>query len=268
MYKVTWKVDEKTEISWDTSIGGVESVLVNGKEVYNQRVFKFSNDIGFPLDDGRYCRITVVASGFSPEVELTVNNELMVPTNVEVDRTCTSCKNENEPNDKFCNSCGIELVSKKLIITKEKVKGASNTILGLAALFLISGLIMFALQYKTYNTAMENLSTFQATDIFPHEVNGQTLTVGELRTQVKIEAFGILVVNVILSLIMIGLSFWAKKTPLSAILVATGVYATVIVGNGIVDPKSLAQGVFIKILIISLLYKGIKAALELRKINA
>ena len=73
--------------------------------------------------------------------------------------------------------------------------------------------------------------------------------------------------GLVLSGIMAVLAFWSRKAPLPAVLVATAIYFALIVLDAIIDPKTLAQGVPVKILFIILLVRGIKAALALRTAN-
>jgi len=72
----------------------------------------------------------------------------------------------------------------------------------------------------------------------------------------------------ILATMMIGLAIWARRSPLPAVLIATATYLVVIVASGIADPRSLAQGWIIKLIVIAFLVKGIKAALALRDARA
>ena len=106
------------------------------------------------------------------------------------------------------------------------------------------------------------------TALYTTPINGRQYTVGELRKQLEWEPWGILAVNFILAAIMIGLSFWARRSPLPAVLIATATYAVVIVANAIVDPATIGQGMIMKIIVIGLLVKGIRAALALRAANA
>jgi len=99
-------------------------------------------------------------------------------------------------------------------------------------------------------------------------INGRTYTVEELRKQLLWEPWGVLIVNLILAAIMLGLSIWARRAPLPAVLIATATYAVVIVAAAISDPATLGQGLLVKIVIIAFLVKGIKAALALRTASA
>jgi hypothetical protein len=78
------------------------------------------------------------------------------------------------------------------------------------------------------------------------------------------EAWGVLLTNAVLAAVMAGLALWSRRSPLPAVIVATATYAVVIVFNAIMDPKTIGQGIFVKIIVIGLFVKGIKAALTLR----
>ena len=60
---------------------------------------------------------------------------------------------------------------------------------------------------------------------------------------------------------------WAKKSPLAALLVATSIYLSIFVLNAMVDPSTIMQGFIVKIIVVTMLYKGIKSALELKQVN-
>jgi len=70
-----------------------------------------------------------------------------------------------------------------------------------------------------------------------------------------------------LSVIMLVLAWWSKWKPLAAILIATAIFAAVQVISAIIDPKTIMQGIVVKVLVIAILIKGIKGALSLRTDN-
>ena len=67
---------------------------------------------------------------------------------------------------------------------------------------------------------------------------------------------------------MAGLWVWAKKSLLPAILVALAVFVTVHVASAIIDPKTIVQGIIIKIVALVALTRGVKAALAARRLEA
>jgi hypothetical protein len=78
----------------------------------------------------------------------------------------------------------------------------------------------------------------------------------------------VLIGSLVLVAIMAILAVWAKKAPLAALVVATATYCVLIVTSAIVDPRTIAQGLILKIVVITLLVRGIKSALALRVSNA
>jgi hypothetical protein len=72
----------------------------------------------------------------------------------------------------------------------------------------------------------------------------------------------LLVVNIALALFYLGMWFWAKRNVRAATLVALLTFITVIVVNAAIDPKTLAQGVIVKILFIAALGKAVQVARE------
>jgi hypothetical protein len=66
---------------------------------------------------------------------------------------------------------------------------------------------------------------------------------------------------------MAGLYFWGRRSPLPAVLVAAGTYLAVQVVSAIVDPATIGQGIVLKILIVAMLYRGIKAGFQQRSLQ-
>lgn len=225
MKKYKFEIDSSTTIEVSLGIFGDKNISVNNKKI--PEVVKMDRDVPFTflLEDGRSAIATYKREASSPRVELRINNELMLETAKDTVKTCEACKTENKPNDTFCVKCGGQLPSSEVVAIRRKVAGARSAILAVAAMFAIFGLLMFAVE-KGEGSA------------------------------------GVLVLNWFLASIMLGLWFWAKKAPLPAIIVAAGVYGVVIVINTIVDPKSISQGIAIKVMTIMFFFNGIKSALE------
>ena len=62
--------------------------------------------------------------------------------------------------------------------------------------------------------------------------------------------------------IYVGLGFWAKKKPYTALLIALIFFVGIQVIGAIINPASIIQGWFIKILIIVMLVLGLRNAKE------
>ncbi len=77
----------------------------------------------------------------------------------------------------------------------------------------------------------------------------------------------LLATNLGLTVLYIGLWVWAKKNALGAALVALSVYATVIVGSAILDPRTIAQGIFVKVAIVAALISAVSSAYKFRRLE-
>src|SRR5690606_3517724 len=123
---------------------------------------------------------------------------------------CEKCSATARPYDKFCDSCGEALPSIESQVADTNVKAASSGIGALAILFVVSGLIMAGLQYNQAQEALKNIAQFDAAAQWSVPVDGQTVTVGQLREMIIWEPKATLLVNLVLALVMTGLFFWGK----------------------------------------------------------
>ena len=69
------------------------------------------------------------------------------------------------------------------------------------------------------------------------------------------------------SFLFVGLFFWAKKNPFSACLSALVIYVLSHLFSAIIEPKTIIQGIIVKIIIITVLAKAVAKAAELRAIE-
>ena len=84
------------------------------------------------------------------------------------------------------------------------------------------------------------------------------------RGQVKL----LLGINIALAAIYLGLFFWARRNALAATVIALILFITVIAVNAVLDPKTLPQGILVKILFIAALAAAVSAAQRERKLAA
>lgn len=196
---------------------------------------------------------------------------------------CASCGGAVVAEDTFCNHCGANLsaaaeqeqrVSENRNLSEQrrgrrghmhrhnKILSASRILVALCLLFLVAGTWQGVVTKRTADQAREELSIMRADEVL--DLDDATMTVAELRRSIDLEvavAFG---VHYMLAAIMLALFFWARRSPFPAMLTGLCVYLVVVVLNGIVEPQTLAQGIIIKILIISGLVGGLRAALAQR----
>lgn len=266
--KRKWEVDDSTTV--EANFGGLGKLVVsvNGKEVLKQRSVRTKRELSFALADGRSAVLSVKPELFGqPLIMLNVNGRDMIESGKGPIK-CSGCGAVAKSHDRFCGSCGKTMPTADVHVNNKRVKEATRAIVWMAVLFLISGVVMFVVTKSQSVDALAKLEGLDPQSMFPTPINGETYTVAALRDQIRWEYWGILIVNLILAAVMVALAIWGRRAPLAAILIAAATYAVVIVTNAIIDPVTIGQGLLVKIIIIVLLIKGIKAALALRTANA
>jgi hypothetical protein len=264
--KVTWEIDEATRVEARYGGFGKEIIWVNGREVANRRNLGTKSDAHFQLDDGRQATITAkVQFGAAPDLRLTVGGQTFAQVG-KAPLNCPSCNATVRSFDRFCDGCGKPLPTADTRAHEKQVRDATNGLFWLAGMFVVFGAIMFFVSRSQSTEALTSLAAMGADEML--EIEGEAYSVGALRDQISFEPWDVLITNAVLAIAMIGLGFWGRRAPLPAILVATAIYAMVIVTNAILDPKTLGQGIFVKIIVIMFLVRGLKAALALRAQSA
>lgn len=264
----TWEVDDANIVKARFGGFGKKVVTVNGNEVYNSRKLGPKGQIPFSLPDGRAAAISVKSAFVgAPAIDLRIGDNLIVETG-KTPIKCASCGTVAKPYDRFCGSCGAAMPTALDYSNQKHVKSATGAMKVLAVLFVIFGVVMFLVTKGHADPVLAKLQGMDPGSIFPTPIEGRTYTVGELQKQLAWEPWGVLIVNLIIAAVMVALSLWARRSPLPAVIVATATYVVVVVANAIVDPATIGQGWIVKIIIITFLIKGIKAALALRTANA
>jgi hypothetical protein len=264
--KYKWELDAATVV--DAKFGGFgkELVSINGETVVDQRSMKRRQALSFALPDGRTGTITVEPRAFSkPDVYLHVAGRL-VSENGKRPFKCGACNAVVRSYDQFCDGCGKALPTAEQRSHERRVNDATGAMRALAWIFLIFGVVMFFIARFQSSSALDRLAGMEDSATVP--INGVTYTVAQLRDQVRWEPWGVLMTNMVLAAVMLALMVWGKRAPLPAVIVAMATYLVVQVLNGIVDPSTIAQGVVVKVVIIGVFIRGIKAALALRAADA
>ena len=263
-----WDVDDATVVVAKFGTLGRNTVTVNDRTLPLKLSLRKKNQASLILRDGRRATLSVTPQfGATPMIELRVGDRLMVET-AKQPLKCAACGAAVNPNDRFCESCGKELPPAENYAHQKNLKAAARMVWYLAALFLVFGIIMFLAQKTASQNALAKIAHFAPADTIPNPNGGAPFEVAKLRAQLLWAPWGVLTVNLVMTLVMAVLALWARKAPLAALLVATATYAVIIVTNAILDPRTIAQGFIVKIVVIALLVRGIKAALALRKSDA
>lgn len=185
---------------------------------------------------------------------------------------CPGCGAMVGSADDFCGHCGAKVkeagnTGADRLWSEEvgaSVKKASKWVFAIAVMFVLFGTVMGFMQKGTTDKARANLVQFEDSATWSVPVNGKTVTVGELKRMIEFEYYSVFGVNYFLAIVMFVIFVWSKKSPFSAFVTALSIYLGVIVLNVIVDPKTIVQGIIVKIVVIVALINGIKAAIPTR----
>jgi hypothetical protein len=265
---IQWDVDEATVIKAKMGAFGKSVLTVRGTEIPNELKLRKKMRFWFDLPDGRPAEILVSPRfGGAADIELRVDGQLMAPTEKQPVK-CDACGAVVRPNDRFCEACGHPTPPAENYLHRKRLKEASGAIWMMAVLFAIFGVVFFFITRSQGAPILGKLAGMDANARVTATATGVTYTVSALRDKISWAPWNVLFLNLFLAVVMVGLAFWGRRAPLAAILVATATYAVVIVANAIVDPATIAQGVVVKVIVILVLFRGIRGALALRPANA
>jgi len=263
---LTWPVDDQHQIEMKYGFFGKKQVLLNGEAIPFEKTGKGKNTLTFGLGDGRSAEITIAPWGlFRVDREMKVEGVPILSAAQLANVGCTQCGAKFKAGDKFCEKCGTTLPNAQNRMKMARLKEAGRAIGYLAAMFLVFGFVMFLVAESQTSTELDKIASYPDNAQVNKLINGKQYTFGELRQEIKGEPYDALILNLVLAAIMFGLWRYSRKSPLVAIITALAVYGSVIVLNAIVDPKSIVQGIIVKIIVIGILIRGIRMALELRK---
>jgi hypothetical protein len=199
---------------------------------------------------------------------------------VQIMESCGACQKPVKNGDDFCEGCGAALPPEQKKRLKDgydvatvdftphakQVQSAQNTIGWLSILFVFGGVVFFFLTRSKGQEALRQLGDADPATPLAHAVAGAT-TVGELRNALEQGAWQVLGLNLFLAVVMLGLWLWSKRAALPAVITALGIYLAVQVASVLYDPPSLLQGILMKVFIIGALAKGVKSALNARRLE-
>lgn len=161
----------------------------------------------------------------------------------------------------------LEIHDTRMAAHMKHVRSARQGIITLAILFAVAGVVMFFMAKSESDSTLVTLRSLPEDMTYPELINGESLTIAEVRTMIEREPLQVLALNLVLAAIMAGLWVWGKRAPLPAMVAALAVFVTVHVANALVDPTSIVQGLAIKIVGTVILVRGVRSGLEARRIE-
>ena len=206
---------------------------------------------------------------------------------------CPQCSADVAAGEKFCASCGAGISVVDGVVRAQdpapanmppqvvhldgserdaRIGKARKWLVIVAVTTLLYGFIFYAINKdeveKQIHQAEAQIANVdpEVRDQLMKEQTGMTWdeAVAHDRGRVNLLLF----VNIGLAIVYMGMFFWAKRNPLAATVTALILFITVIALNAVDDPKTLAQGIILKIFFIGALAKAISAAQEERRLQA
>jgi hypothetical protein len=199
---------------------------------------------------------------------------------------CPKCGAKVAVDERFCAACGAgitiqgdgtvraqdPLPSASLLGARieadRKLGVARKWLLAISILTLASGFVFYAIQKGEIEKQIRDAEA-QTSGMDP-----------ELRDRLFKEQIGMtwdeavahdrgmvtmtLVVNLVLAVLYLGMWIWARTNALAASVTALLLFVTTIGVSAVLEPKTLAQGILVKILFLAALAKAISAGYEER----
>jgi hypothetical protein len=192
---------------------------------------------------------------------------------------CAKCGAALAAGERFCAACGTAVPGSAESPIEAYQRGergkamrrARIWLLVISLVTLVYGLGMYGLQSHDVDVQIR-MAEKQMEGIDPVSrdtaMKAQTgMTWQEAIDHDRGQVTLLLYVNIALAVIYAGLWLWAKKNALAASLVALTLFVTVQVVNAVMDPKTLAQGIIVKVLFAVFLAKAIQAGYQDRRLS-
>lgn len=198
---------------------------------------------------------------------------------------CPKCASDVAAGEKFCAACGTAVVegvqpppdvSPQMIgMSYERdarIGKARKWLLAISIITLLTGFLFYAIgksdvekQIRDAEIQIAGIDPVTRDELMKKETG---MTWEEAKAHDRGQVNLLLFVNIGLAIIYLGMWVWAKKNAYAATVTALLLFITVIVANAVFEPKTVAQGIIVKIFFIGALVKAIGAAQEERKIQA
>lgn len=194
--------------------------------------------------------------------------------------TCPACGAERKDLEAFCLSCGQKLglteaerdAARAAGVAAERVERARKWLVVVAVLTLVSGVVLYFIarsdtekQIAQFQEQVAGVPADQRDALLKERVG---MTYDQIIAHDRGQVSMLLGINITLALAYFGLWWWAKLNAVTASIVALLLFITVHAVNGFLEPKTLAQGIFLKVALIAALVGAVRAALEARRMAA
>jgi hypothetical protein len=200
---------------------------------------------------------------------------------VRVERGCPQCASPILESEQFCTRCGAatngappaELPSAALVdlgaTADAKLRSARKWLLAISILTLVSGLIFFAVNKSQVEQDIRE-AELQTAQMDPRDRDeAMRAEIGMTWEEAIAHDRGMvnlmLAINLGLAFLYLLLWLWAKQNPLGAAVTALMLFVTTNVVSMVIEPRTIAQGIIVKVFFTAVLIKAISAGYEARK---
>lgn len=180
---------------------------------------------------------------------------------------CADCGAPTSVTDLFCGACGARTLRRAVLQRRSAGRDwrATKTLLGMAAYFVLSGLVGFWVSNVQIEETLKTGEQYAAHDEIVLE-NGDTVVVAEWREELELEPYLVIVVYAAIAALFLLLGLWARWSPFAALCVGAGLYASIVVLEIIGEPESWYRGIYLRVVIVVALVRAIQhARSELRQ---
>lgn len=239
--RVVWEVDAATTLSLEARPFRKPVVLLGDQRIPTPLQLTKRGVFTLVLPDGRRATLMVEPSfGGAADVRLRVEGRLLVPVNGKPMK-CRACGTIRPAADRFCGGCGAAAPPAEQYYLAQKVANAGMLLWGLAAMYAVIG-ACDAVLARMGGTARLRGDISAAAGLW-HSPAGN---------------------DMVLAGVMAGLALWARREPLSAILIAGCAFCTEIAVGLMHAPAHQLRAIFLQCMVLLVLYRGAKAELALR----
>ncbi|HEX7897505.1 MAG TPA: zinc ribbon domain-containing protein [Planctomycetota bacterium] len=195
-------------------------------------------------------------------------------------KACPKCAGPIALGELFCPACGHKMAppARPSAAAAYQRRGEESTvrtgrgwILAVSILTLLWSFVQFGIgksevekQIANAERQLENVDP-EARDEHFKKTIGMTWdeAIAHDRGQVTL----LFVINLALAGLYFGLWWWASRNAFTAALIALILFISVALISAIVDPKTIVQGILVKVLFIAALSKAVSAAYAQRKLR-
>lgn len=174
---------------------------------------------------------------------------------------CPHCGSENTEGASFCRACGkalpnIASAGPRFI----EDGGAATTIAGTQAqnaelraqIKKASGALLIVAILQVLGTVLIYF-LMSSTELGKRASDADRLTVTVVMSAIAVLFF--------------GLYAWSRKNPFPAAVVGLVVFVTIHLADALVDPTTILQGIIVKIIVVAILIRAVKAGVRYRQLK-